>query len=200
MKKWFIALSLLLSFTSGAEDFQEGTHYFKLDNPQPTASPTITEYFSFFCGHCFRFSTSTAHTLKSNLPDSITFRQVHTFIPNHVTEDLTKAYVLSERLGKAKQVESKIFNTIHVKRKRPTNSKDVEEMVVAAGVNPANYKEVNAFTIKATVAKQGAEIKKLGITSIPDLIVNGRYRIHRPSLSSDDELVKLIKHLASQSK
>ncbi|MBM7071201.1 thiol:disulfide interchange protein DsbA/DsbL [Shewanella sp. 202IG2-18] len=198
MKKWFLALTLMVSFASGAKDFTEGTHYSKLDTPQPTASPTITEYFSFFCGHCFRFSTSTAHTLKSNLPESIKFRQVHTFIPNHVTEDLTKAYVLAERLGKEKPVESKIFNAIHVKRKRPTNASDVEKMVIDAGVSPSNYKEANAFTIRATVAKQGAEIKKLGITTIPDLIVNGRYRIHRPSLKSDNELVELIQHLASK--
>ncbi len=198
MKKWLITIALLVSFSSSAQDYEEGKHFFKLDTPQPTASPTITEYFSFFCGHCFRFSTTTAPILKASLPSSITFRQVHTFIPNHVTEELTKVFALAERLGKAKEVEAKIFNSIHVKKKRPTNAADVQKIALTAGISPAAYKQVNSFTIKTTVAKQAAEFKKIGVTSIPDLIVNGRYRINRPALKSDADLVSLIQYLADK--
>ena len=198
MKKWLLSFALLLSFSSVAKDYQEGTHYFKLDTPQPTASPTITEYFSFFCGHCFRFSTSTAPMLKQQLPASIKFRQVHTFIPNNVTEELTKAYVLAKRLGKETDVESTLFNMIHVDKQRPTNAEDVKAMVLTAGISPASYKQINAFTIKATVANQSNEMRKLRVTTIPDLIVNGRYRINRPKLKSNEDLVALIQYLANK--
>ena len=198
MKKWLLAITLLASFSSLATSFEEGTHYTKLENPQPTASPTITEYFSFFCKFCYRFSTTTAPKLKQNLPSSITFKQVHTFVPNHVTEELAKAYILAERLGKQEQFESLIFDHIHTKKQRPTNAEDIKKLALAAGISPANYKQVNAFTIKATQAKQGAEIKKVNVTFIPDFIVNGRYRIHRSALKSDDELVKIIQYLAEK--
>ena len=198
MKKWLLTLALLVTFSGAAQNFQEGTHYSRLANPQPTASPAITEYFSFFCRFCYRFSTTTAPMLKQTLPDSITFRQVHTAVPNHVTETLAKAYILAEHLGKEQQLESTIFNAIHEKKQRPTNADDVKALVLAAGIPAAQYKQINAFTVNATLSKHKAEIKKVDVTFIPDFIVNGRYRIHRSALKSDDELIKLIQYLAKK--
>ena len=75
MKKFisFIVLAFF-SFCIQAADFKEGTHYTVLKAPH-SKSQTVTEYFSFYCPHCFQFE-SVVKGLKAKLPKSAKFEKV----------------------------------------------------------------------------------------------------------------------------
>jgi len=55
MKKIFALLSiLLLSSAVQATTFTEGVHYQVIGNHK-TATPSVTQYFSLYCPHCYSF-------------------------------------------------------------------------------------------------------------------------------------------------
>ena len=60
MKKFAVmfVMAMLLPLTACAQEpaskWKEGTHYKVLDK-EATDKPVITEYFSFWCPHCFKF-------------------------------------------------------------------------------------------------------------------------------------------------
>ena len=75
LTKVLVLLSLLLSSSVWAEGFQyeEGTHYARLDVPLKTGdknSVEVTEYFSYGCPHCYRFEPL-VQQWKSDLPADV---------------------------------------------------------------------------------------------------------------------------------
>lgn len=60
MKKFAVlfVMAMLLPLTACAQEgtakWKEGTHYTVLDE-EATKKPVITEFFSFWCPHCFQF-------------------------------------------------------------------------------------------------------------------------------------------------
>ncbi|WP_133408007.1 thiol:disulfide interchange protein DsbA/DsbL [Parashewanella tropica] len=196
MKKLIVILTMILSFSSLAADFTQGTHYTKVDNPAPTSKPTVTEYFSFYCGHCYRWSKTVVPQIKKTLPSSVDFRQVHTYA-DPVTEQLSKTFVLSEQLGNAPRIEAAIFDAIHKQKRRPTTKAEVKSLVLDSGLNAQDYAQTNSFMVSAQVRKHGKELKQFDIQAIPTLIVNGQYKVNLQSIKSEQELLALVKYLTT---
>ncbi|WP_352289794.1 DsbA family protein, partial [Psychrobacter sp. GW64-MNA-CIBAN-0177] len=59
-----------------AANFEVGNQYTVIDIEKST-TPQVTEYFSFYCPHCFKFEP-VAHAIEENLPTGAVF------IKNHV--------------------------------------------------------------------------------------------------------------------
>ncbi|RLV60579.1 thiol:disulfide interchange protein DsbA/DsbL [Parashewanella curva] len=196
MKKLILALTAIISFSSFADSFKQGTHYTKLENPAPTAQPTVTEYFSFYCSHCYRCSKTIVPNIKQALPSSISFRQVHTF-PNPVTEQLSKTFVLSEQLGKAPQIEAAIFDAIHKQKYRPKTKEEVKKLAINSRIKAESYSQTDSFMVATRVKKHGRELKQFDIQVIPTLVINGQYKINLQSVKSDQELLALVKYLTT---
>ncbi len=194
-----ISAALFAAFSpiAQATEFKQDVHYRVIENPAITATPTFTEYFSFFCAHCYRFSKTFAPIVRKTLPTNIKFRQVHVDGSN-VTNELSKAYVLAERLNKGTEVESLVFNAIHQQKDRPKSIDDVRQLVTQSSLNDKTYAKVNSFTVSSAVAANRAEVKRFNVTTIPTLIVNGQYKIIYPSLKSEKQLVELVTYLAGK--
>ncbi|MCL1077755.1 thiol:disulfide interchange protein DsbA/DsbL [Parashewanella spongiae] len=191
-----IILSLLPAM-SHATEFKQGVHYQAIDNPSVTSTPTFTEYFSFFCAQCYRFSKTFAPVVRKKLPTNIKFRQVHVD-GSQVTNELSKAYVLAERLHKDIEVETVLFDAIHQHKDRPKNIEDVLKLVTQSSLNDKSYAQVNSFTVNSAVAANRAEVKHFNITVIPTLIVNGKYQINYSSLKSEQQLIELVTYLVAK--
>ena len=84
MKKFalFLLTALLLPLQACADDvkWEEGKHYEVLDQPA-TSKPTVYEFASFWCGHCYRFEPVVAQ-IKEALPENVKFTKIHVnFMP-----------------------------------------------------------------------------------------------------------------------
>ena len=106
MIRFFSGLLMLCFFnlTTNAEGYQyeEGTHYVKLEVPVRTRDSgiiEITEYFSYGCPHCYRFEPI-AERLKKEYPDAFEKMHVSFLSPkDDVGETMTKAFVVAKKIG-----------------------------------------------------------------------------------------------------
>ncbi len=213
MKKIFSLLVVLMmplmAFSASAfeGEFVEGEHYTQVSNKAST-KPEVREYFSFYCPHCFRFEPFMAN-IKKQLPEGVKFELNHVdFLPGASTkmqQILSKGLVVAQQLGLEKELTNAIFKYIHVQRAVFTSEKDLRNVFVLNGVDGDKFdKLMKSFGVnsKAKLYKKNQETMSAnrGLTSVPTIIVNGKYRINNQALDKknfEKEYIELIKHLSA---
>lgn len=206
MKK-FAVLFIALIFSSVASAiplrFEEGKHY-EVIGTVASPEPRLTEYFSFYCPHCFRFEPL-AKSLKASLPKNAKFVKNHVDFMRIASPEtqaaLTRAMVVGEKLGIGEKVTEAIFNRIHVKREPFGDEKDVAEFVTTLGGKDAKKfaKLLDSSGAKRAVGKmkkmQDSLSKQGVLTSVPMFIVNDKYKIVSSALRSEQEYKDLVAYL-----
>ena len=185
-----------------AADFSEGKHYQTLTT-QKSDTPKVTEFFSFYCPHCFRFEP-VAKALIDSLPEGAVFEKSHVNflggLPAEVQSNLSYAYIVAKSVGKGDDIAEKLFDSIHVKKVPLDNLADLKKLLEVNGISGAQFDAALATmpVISAEKAMQDAQEKfsKAGaLQGVPTFIVNDKYKINVRELQSQDELNDLVKHL-----
>ncbi|MGB0894178.1 MAG: thiol:disulfide interchange protein DsbA/DsbL [Parashewanella sp.] len=195
MKKILLmaATLMLAPLFAQAAQYQEGTHYSEIKGASKTAKPEIKEYFSFFCPHCFQFSQTVLPKLKKNLPQGVVFKDSHVdFIGGPMGKELTRAFAVAEQLNVQAKMTKALFTAIHVKRQRLVNADDVRKIFIANGVAAKDYDSaLSSFMVNARVRQMERDARDAQITGVPDLVVNGKYKIEKGAIKSWDEYVAI---------
>jgi thiol:disulfide interchange protein DsbA len=206
MKKLLsLFVMLLLPLTASAANYQEGTHY-TVVSEQVTKKPEVREFFSFYCPHCFRFEPFMAG-VKKQLPAEVNFEFNHVDFLRGASpvmqEMLSKALVVAEELGMERKLMGALFNYIHVQRAVFTSEKDIRNVFVLNGADGEKFdKLMKSFGVNSKVKqmkkKQDYYAKSGGLTGVPAVIVNGRYKIDNAGLDKENfeaDYNNLVKHL-----
>ncbi|MCE7994523.1 MAG: thiol:disulfide interchange protein DsbA/DsbL [Roseivirga sp.] len=190
-----------LSIASVQAQFNEGVHY-KVVSETKTEKPTVTEFFSLFCGHCYQGEEMFQAFAKA-LPEGTSFEKSHvTYIPRDnpaVGNGIVQAFIAMEKLGKSKELTKVFFDYIHKDQKEIASVAAIKEIFVANGVTAQEFdaayndKEVKAA---ATVMQQAWLDKQ--IESVPTLVVNGKYRVNMRTLKSTQQMDALVKFLLAK--
>ncbi|MBE0369782.1 thiol:disulfide interchange protein DsbA/DsbL [Pseudoalteromonas sp. MMG013] len=201
-KLQFAVLLFCLPLFVMAADFTDGKHYQTLTT-EKSASPKVTEFFSFYCPHCFRFEP-VAKALADNLPKGAVFEKSHVNFLGGLSADvqsnLSYAYIVAKNAGKGDDIAAKLFDSIHVKKVPLDNITDLKKLLEVNGITGAQFDAALATmpVISEEKAMQDAQEKfsKAGaLTGVPTFIVNDKYKINVSELQSQDELNDLVKHL-----
>ena len=75
LKSLLLLPLLALSLNATAAQYTEGEQYTKV-NEKVTKKKEVREYFSVYCGHCFKFEPI-MHNLKKSLPKDASFERNH---------------------------------------------------------------------------------------------------------------------------
>jgi protein dithiol oxidoreductase (disulfide-forming) len=216
MNKWFKtlvvgALSLLAMTSQAADkttsttDFQEGVHYTTLPGPS-TTKPEVTEYFSYYCPHCYRLEP-VVEQMKANLPKGMAFKRSHVdflrFDSQSNQETLTRADSAAVRLGVEHKMTNALFEAIQIKKKRFSEDADLLPLFMSVGITEDSAKKaLSSFSVKrdtkVQLNKQGELLRARALPGVPTLIVNGKYRLNFKHLSKTNfvgDLNALIAHL-----
>jgi len=213
MKKIFRPLLVLLmpllafSITACAEQYTEGKQYNKVSE---TASKKneVREYFSIYCGHCFKFEPF-MHTVKNSLPEGVSFERNHVDFLRaaspKIQQMISKAVVVAEQLGDDDKLIGALFNYIHVQRAVITSEKDVRNIFVLNGADGDKFdKLMKSFSVnsQAKMMKkyQDTMSEKRALTGVPTIIVNGKYKINNAELDKNNfeqDYQNLVKYLIS---
>jgi thiol:disulfide interchange protein DsbA len=192
----------LMAFAASAAEFVDGTHFKTLDNPKST-NAKVTEFFSFYCPHCYQFEPI-AIALEQGLPKGASFEKSHVNflggIPAQVQSNLSYAYIIANQMGKGKEVAADLFDTIHKKGNRLTDIKEVKKLLAGHGISEAQFEQhLSSMLVIAQEKKmqdQQEHFGKIGaLTGVPTFIVNDKYQVNMRSLKSQQELNELVKHL-----
>lgn len=210
MKKFavLIVMALLLPLQACAQEqgakWEEGTHYKVLDE-EATGTPTITEFFSFWCPHCYNFEPIVAQ-IKQTMSDKTKFNKVHVDfmqVPGGqaVQEDATKAMMIGRALKRDAELNAAIFNYIHKQRASITGIKDLRNIYVVNDVEAAEFdKLASSFGVNSMVKKNQKMVSdyRKHLSGVPTFIVNGKYMPVFTREMTKDDMVNLIVWLSEQ--
>ncbi len=207
MKKIYAALGLFLLFSlqaCGAQElWEEGEHYVVVSD-QATEKPQITEFFSFWCPHCYNFEPLVAK-MKQKIGSDVDFTKVHVnfmgFTSADIQDDATKAMLIGRSMGQEDSLNLAVFKHIHVQRGIVAGQSDLEKIFLATGIDPEEYKKkASSFTINSQLKKNNKTIDQFRkhISGVPNFIVNGKYQAKFTREMSADDFVELVVWLTKQ--
>ena len=211
MRRLILAATLMLSaFDALATQFEEGVDYTKVGGLTATDAE-VREYFSFYCPHCFKFESHLTE-IKANLPEGAKFVRSHVdflrMASPKMQRTLSRALIVAQKLEVEEKIVEQIFNYIHKYRAVFTSERDVRNVFVNAGVDGDKFDQlINQDDVVDEMQQmqvfQNTLAKKREITSVPTIVVNGKYRINTGELDHhiiNQQLSELTNYLLSLEK
>ncbi|GAW94625.1 MULTISPECIES: thiol:disulfide interchange protein DsbA/DsbL [Colwellia] len=205
LKSLLLMPLLVLSVGAAAAQYTEGVQYTKV-NETVTKKKEVREYFSVYCGHCFK-SEPLMHGIKKSLPEGASFKRNHVdFLRGaspKIQQMITKATVVAEQLGDADKLIGAVFNYIHVQKSVITSEKDIRNIFVLNGADGDKFdKLMKSFSVnsqaKSMKKHQDNMSAKRALTGVPTIIVNGKYKIDATKLDRNNfeqDYQNLVKYL-----
>jgi len=189
LSRFFMAVgfSLLAASASATPDNpQNGKDYLTIDKPQQTESGgkvEVTEFFWYSCPHCNALDPALTEWVKKQ-GDKIVFKRVpvafrESFVPQQ------RLYYSLEAMGKAEELQAKIFRAIHVERRQLDTEAQIVEFITKEGIDKQKFLDLyNSFGVEAKVKRAVQLQSAYKIQGVPTLAVDGRY-MTAPSIVSE---------------
>jgi len=193
-----VVVTLFYAWPILAADFIEGQHYQVLKADKSTQKE-VREYFSFYCANCYS-QESFMKSLAKKLPGRAKFVKNHVEgMPGkdpEIEAMLSKALIIADRMRIKDKVIDGIFKKIHADKGDFTSALQIKELFLSFGVSEIMYDSTaSSFTvdIKYNEMKQNTDmIRSQGHTTIPVLIINGKYKPLTTRITSMQQYKELI--------
>ncbi len=200
LKKITQASLLILLFSCSFLLKAEPVGYETLSPAQPTQNADkieVIEFFWYGCPHCYSFEPVLEKWLK-NLPKNVEFiRQPAVF--SDLWGKHAKAYFTAEALGVVDKVHADFFDAIQNKKQNLETEDQLAKFFVAHGVNETEFHNAyNSFLVDAKMRQATATAARYGVTGVPAIIVNGKYKTNGPLAGSQEKMIEVVDHLIQQ--
>jgi thiol:disulfide interchange protein DsbA len=180
--------------------FDEGIEYQVIDPPQATGDPKhveVVELFWYGCPHCYQLEPLLKEWLK-NKPADVDFVRMPAILGPR-WELLTRAYYTAELLGVTDEIHQPLFAAIHDKRRAFRNEDDLAKFFAEHGVDEKAFRDTyNSFGVAAKVNRSREMTKRYGITGVPTMVVNGKYRTSASTAGSHELMLTVVDKLVDQ--
>ena len=195
LKKYLLAFMLIFAFSSSTQ--AESSGYEELSRPQPTQNPDKVEVIEFFwygCPHCYSFEPALSEWLK-NKPENVEFIRIPAVF-SKLWGKHAKAYYTAEALGVVDKVHADFFDAIQNKRQKLTSEDELADFFAAHGVDKQAFHEAyNSFLVDAKLRQAQAMAPRYGVTGVPAIIVNGKYKVTASLAKSQDNMINVMNEL-----
>ena len=206
-----IFVTLLFSASASATQFRAGFHYTDYGTPL-TAQPVVTEYISVFCPACNHLNGYKQEIIDS-MPAGIPKRRVHVdFIRGTDMEGLigiARLIALNEIYGDQMVSDpvDDVFEVIHQHRARINNTVIDQIVDMHNELNPdfnvrAAFESADVDQLALMSTRNQQQMQQAGaVTSVPTLMVNGRYQINLQNLNPNtmfEEITAIITFLTNK--
>jgi thiol:disulfide interchange protein DsbA len=195
-------LAMIISFSATAMPlaFVEGVHYKPTAQRMATSDAQVievVELFSYSCPHCFKLDPQ-IEKWKETLPENVKFIQVPAIFRDSWLQ-LARVFYAAETTGDLATLHSKLFNAIHVEKRRLTTEEQLLDFVAEQNIDRDSFEKImNSFGVKSKVKKALVMSQTSGITGVPAMIVNGKYRTDAPLAGSMQEMLNAVDFLIEQ--
>ncbi len=197
MKRLLLALSLLLPLPLlAAPAYVEGRHYFELALPQPTETGNkveVREFFWYGCPHCWQLEPELEKWLKK-MPANAGFVRTPGVGGRWLVH--ARAYYAFEMLGALSRVHTPFFRAMH-EQKRPLDTEAaLVQFAGENGLDKNKFREAfNSFAVRVKLDKARQINTEAGISSVPMMLVDGRYLTSPTMAGNNQELFKVVEFL-----
>jgi thiol:disulfide interchange protein DsbA len=191
----------LIAFNTNLQaEYKLGKDYQLIDNPLPVRQDgmvEVSEIFWYGCNHCYSFE-STINNWDANKPDYVKFSKMPvTWSQIHQLH--ASLYHTIEALKLGKGAHTAVFTTIHKENNFLASQKSVVKFLSKLGVEEEKSKQyLNSFAVKQKVSRGIQVSKQLRITSVPMIIVDGKYMI--VSKPSRQEMLEVLDYVVELQK
>ncbi|ANE53997.1 MULTISPECIES: thiol:disulfide interchange protein DsbA/DsbL [Methylomonas] len=174
--------------------------YDPISPAQPVQNPDKVEVIEFFwygCPHCYSLEPAMAEWLKTK-PANVEFiRQPAVF--SDLWGKHAKAYYTAEALGVLDKVHADLFDAIQNKKQKLTDENDLAKFFVEHGVKDEDFRAAyNSFLVDAKLRQAESIGPRYGITGVPSLVVNGKYKVTAQSAKSQANMLNVVNQLIAQ--
>jgi thiol:disulfide interchange protein DsbA len=199
MFKKIASLVLIISFAAFSNQLfaEDKPGYETISPPQPTANPDKVEVIEFFwygCPHCLEFEPTLKAWLKTK-PENVEFIRIPAVFSEKWGRH-AKAYYVAEALGVVDKVHEDFFNAIQVKNAELETEDQLAKFFTEHGVKESDFHDAfNSFMIDAKMRQAPQIAGKYGITGVPAIIVNGKYKTNGSLAGGHDKMITVINEL-----
>jgi thiol:disulfide interchange protein DsbA len=189
--------------TKSASDPYAGK-YELVTPPQPTTTPDkveIVELFWYRCPHCYSFEKFLRKTSwLQKKPDYAEFTHMPAVFDQDKWIPLAKAYYVAESLGVLDKVHLPIFAAIHDRRRNMNSEPALQKLFNEyAGISQEDFtKTYNSFAIATKISRAKEMTTRYGITGVPVVIVNGKYRLNSEKTDGYENMMLIIDYLVEK--
>ena len=165
----------------------EGRDFQRLAQPiaMPEGKIEVVEFFGYWCPHCNAFEP-TLDAWAKKLPPQVLFRRMPIAF-NPAQEPAQRLYFALEALGLVDTLHRKVFNWLHVERKRLNNDADIQAWAATTGADSAKILEAMKSFSVATKTRQARQLSEAyRIEGVPTLGIHGRW-LTSPSIAGSPE-------------
>ena len=164
----------------------------------------VVELFWYGCPHCFQFEPH-IHKWQQSKPANVEFERIPAVFtdkngePRASWELHARAYYTADVMGILEKIHAPLFDAIHVKKQRPFSEEALRAFFVAHGVDGADFDATfNSFAVNGLVASAIRKTQEYGISGVPSLAVQGKYRIGGRMAGSYDNMLKITDFLVAK--
>ena len=195
--------AFFLPATIAGEAYVEGVHYEAISVPVSTGltdQVEVVEVFGYLCIHCYSFDPMLGRWEQTK-PAGVEFKRV----PAVFSSDwslMAQAFYTAETLGVGDQMHEPLFEAIHIDRLDIRKEQVLAELFAEhAGVKAVDFSKVySAFSVKSRVNQARAKGSAYGITGVPTMVVNGKYRVDGRMAGSNEDMLKVVDFLVAKEK
>ena len=193
--------SLALVVVAAAQDFQEGTDYKRLSNPQPPITENgkveVVEAFSYHCPHCYRFE-SVIQGWAEQQPETVEL--IHLPVVFRADwEPGARAYYIAESLGILEQTHEAFFSALHDQRRRMRSEDDLAAFFADFGVDRETFDDVNgSFELDTKLRRSQDLARRYRVMGVPMVIINGKYEVTGSMAGSLERMLEILDHLIAR--
>ena len=180
--------------------FVEGEHYIVLDRPVPTRDSSkveVVEMFSYGCPHCYEFDAPIKAWSKQQSGD-VDF-WVFPAVWNKSMELYAGAFYAARELKVEEKIHQPLFTAIVIEQKSIRNESDLAEFFAKHGVDKKAFTEaLNSTAVKTRVKHAEERVRLYKPVGVPEIIVNGKYRVDRMRAGGLTEMLAVTEYLVNK--
>lgn len=184
--------------------FKEGKNYTRMIPTQPTVGGAdkieVAEVFMYSCPHCYDLEAYINQWVEDKDP-SIRFVRIPASF-NQLALLHAQLYYTEIFLGKSGKLRDPIafrnmvFEEYHRRSNRLTSQMAIQRLFARAGVSADDFNRIwNSFEVNQALRVAADLARRYNITSVPMVIVNGKYRTDMGMAGSYPKLIELIDEL-----
>lgn len=182
LNRLIIAVALLAGSQAilAQDKYQEGVHYYKIDQPPgqvASAEVELAEVFSYLCSHCNTFDPY-MEAWKKNKPEYVKLTRLPVGFGRDSWELIARGYITAEVMGIADKSHVAMMDSIWKEKKAYRNIEALADFYSGFGVTKEDFiATYGSFAVDSMVRKGKRDVGLFGVTGTPTLVVDRKYRI-----------------------
>ena len=187
--------------------FKDGTHFVRMVPTQPTVGGAdkieVAEIFWYGCNHCYDFETYVARWLESK-PANVRFVRIpavwNPLVKLHAQLYYTEEVLVKNgKIAKPEQFRAAVFAEYHRRGNRMASESSIEALFERYDVSAEDFSSTwNSFEVSQKLRVAQDLARRYSITSVPTIVVNGKYRTGAAEVDGYPKLIDLIDELIAR--